>query len=381
MRQWKKVLLAILAAGAMVLAGLGLAGAFADSWFPQPEETVQTPMSAYPHPVETTSPPTEETQPPTEETVPPVTEPPIPRTDYETVPQFFMTDYPDIRYRTGTLATSGSNIAALSMVASYLTGYEYLPDELADYFANYIGNTMQWLEHASTQLQLPWSKAENFHVARQALQEGKIVIALMGDRSVFTNGQHYLVLTGINDQGKIQVNDPMAEHYSLWNLKEGLANGFGDNAIITGYLGSWIYDPAAIPEEPFYYEPAENTDEYRYPGLYLTQDEQDLMAAVLCMEAESEPFEGQQAIAEVILNRLAAGNFPNSINDIVYAENQFLSADRLYLAKPTHVQYEAIRRAQYGPYVLEKDVVFFSTGPVNDNVWGTIGSHTFCHQW
>lgn len=300
-------------------------------------------------PVPTTLPP--ETEPP--ETQPPETQP---RFRYESVPLFYMTDYPDILYRSGTLATSGSNVASLAMVASYLTGNEYRPDELADYFADYIGNSMQWLEYASDQLQLPWKKAVDFREARKALEEGKVVITLLGQKSIFTQSQHFVVLTGLNDANRITVNDPFRDHYTQWNLERGLAEGFEDVSIITGYHGSWIYDPAAMPEEPFVYTPKENTDPFRYPGIELTQEDRDLMAKLICMEAASEPFEGQQAIAEVILNRVAAGTFQSTVNSVIHAQGQFASVDRLYLAQPTHIQYEAIERALNGPYVLPIDV-------------------------
>ncbi|MBQ2928508.1 MAG: cell wall hydrolase [Oscillospiraceae bacterium] len=324
-------------------------------------------------PVPTTLPP--ETEPP--ETQPPETQP---RFRYESVPLFYMTDYPDILYRSGTLATSGSNVASLAMVASYLTGNEYRPDELADYFADYIGNSMQWLEYASDQLQLPWKKAVDFREARKALEEGKVVITLLGQKSIFTQSQHFVVLTGLNDANRITVNDPFRDHYTQWNLERGLAEGFEDVSIITGYHGSWIYDPAAMPEEPFVYTPKENTDPFRYPGIELTQEDRDLMAKLICMEAASEPFEGQQAIAEVILNRVAAGTFQSTVNSVIHAQGQFASVDRLYLAQPTHIQYEAIERALNGPYVLPIDVYYFGAYRSMDNAWGTIGNHTFCYQ-
>ena len=396
---FKKVLITLLA----VAVFLGTAAAMTDimldrlSFAQQPEETVD-PMAAFPHavtkpteevletePVQTEPPETvpPETLPP--ETLPPetvpVTQPTEPKVVYDTVPLLFMTDYPEIRYGLGTMATSGSNVASLAMVASYLTGHEYTPDVLLECFADYIGNNMQWLEYAADQLQLPWEKAENFHVAKQALQEGKVVITLLGENSIFTQTQHFIVLTGINDAGRILVNDPFEDHYTQWNLKQGLAEGFPDKSIITGYKGSWIFDPEAMPEEPFIYKMEPNTDTFRYAAVELTEEEIDMMAKLICMEAQSEPFEGQQAIAEVIFNRLIAGNFQSSVASVIQAEGQFKSSDRLYLAKPTHIQYKAIERALYGPYVLPKEVVFFASYPVNDDVWGTIGNHTFCYQW
>lgn len=391
MSQSKKVICTLLAVLAFVLVTIIFTGIMQDAIAEKQAAaemenrgSYHIPTAAATEPAPTETEPAEtETTAATEETLPEETaaEETQPRTVYEEVPLYFQTDYPDILYRSGTLATSGSNIASLAMVATYLTGHEYRPDQLADYFADYIGNSMEWLEYASDALQLPWKKAENFHVAKQALREGKVVITLMNERSIFTQSQHFIVLTGLTEGEKILVNDPYEPHYTQWNLKGGLASGFADNSIITGYAGSWIYDPAEMPEEPFIYEEEAIEVEFRYPGLELTQEDKDLLARLICGEGESEPFEGQQAIAEVVLNRLAADNFPDSVKSIVYAENQFKSADHLYAEEPTHIQYEAIERALYGPYVLPIDVVFFATYPVNDNVWGQIGTHTFCYQW
>ena len=343
-----------------------------------PRAVTQPVVQTEPAPTETEATLPPETQAPT---LPPETQPAEPEPLYDAVPLFDMTQYEHIRYRSGTLATSGSNITSLAMVASYLTGQEYTPEELAAYFATYIGNSMQWLEYASDQLQLPWEKAPDVRAAIQALKEGKVVITLMGEKSIFTQSQHFIVLTGIGEDGKITVNDPYGPHYTQWNLAQGLAEGFGENSILTGYHGSWIYDPAAMPEIPFVYTPQPNPDTFRYEGIQLTEEEMDEMAKLLCMEAESEPFEGQQAIAEVILNRLASGTFQSSVHSIIHAEGQFKAADRLYAAKPTHIQYEAIRRALNGPYIVPKEVVFFAAYKVNDNVWGTIGNHTFCYGY
>lgn len=393
MSRMKKILCILLAMASFLLATFAFTKALQNNlpsvgWLGTQDRSVvyRSPVAEPSETPQTTEPvqETEETLPPEtqpSETLPPETQPTVPRIAYEQVPLYDQTAYPDIRYRSGTLATSGSNVTCLAMVASYLTGNEYLPDELASYFADHIGNSMQWLEYASDELQLPWEKAANIDVTVQALREGKVAIVLMNERSLFMNAQHFVVFTGISEEGKILVNDPYGPNYSDWNLQNALASGFKLTDLSGGYSGAWLYDPSAMPEAPFLYAAEENTDVFRYGDLELSQEDKDLIARLLCAEAESEPFEGQQAIAEVILNRMTAENFPDTVRGVIYAEGQFLAANNLYLAEPTHTQYEAIERAYNGPYVVDGDVVFFSQYAVNDNVWGTIGNHVFCHQW
>ena len=297
------------------------------------------------------------------------------------VPLYFQTDYPEVRYGTGSIATSGCSVTSLAMVATYLTGHAYMPDELADCFSTYNSiNHIDKLEYMSDMLQLPWERAKNFHVALEALKEGKIVIALMEGSSLFTSGQHFVIWTGINENGKIMVNDPNEANYSLWNLKNAFVDGFEEGDICYGYSGGWIYDPEAMPEEPFIYIDDKEENESRYPDVELTLEEENLLARVVWVEAQGECFEGQQAVAEVVLNRLIAEDFPNTVKNVIYAENQFRSVPFLEDAEPTSIQYEAIERALEGPNVLPIDVYYFATYRVNNNVWGKIGGHVFCYE-
>ena len=350
-----------------------------------PAATAETVPAATAATVPETKP--EETAKPQAETVPQTTElelviPTKDRKQYDKVPNYYETDYPDIRFGQGSFADYGSGVTSMAMVASYLTGYDYRPDTLAHWFSSYTGNQIQLLEYMSDTLQLPWKRALNVRVALEALKEGKVVIAMVNSKSGFTTGQHFLVLTGINDAGLVTVNDPNKNNYEKWNLKAGFADGFREGILIGGYSGSWIYDPSQISDDPFLYiDPSAEEVECRYPDLSLSDADVEMLAKLVYAEADGEPFEGQQAVAEVILNRVAASNFPGTVTGVIKAPDQFRAASQLYRAKPTHVQYEAVRRAWKGPYVLDKDVVFFSTGPVNKNVWGTIGNHTFCHQY
>lgn len=324
--------------------------------------------------------PVEETFPATapEATVP-ETEPP--KTVIDQVPQYFQNDYPEDRYDKGTIATSGSGMTALAMVASYMTDHVYTPDVVADVLATFSGNTFERVDYGCDLFGLCWQRAANFHQAKAALEEGKVVMAVMNSKSLFGSGYHFIVWTGINDQGLVTVLDPERDNLEAWNLKEGFQTGFRDGQILAGYAAGWIFDKSQMPQTPTIVEPEPYAEEPRYGDLDLSQRELDLIAKLICAEGESEPFDGQQAIAEVILNRLTGEGFPNSVENVIYAEGQFEGAQYLYKAEPTYTQYKAIERALYGPYLLPEDVVFFATFAVNDKVWGKIGVHTFCYSY
>lgn len=299
---------------------------------------------------------------------------------YRSVPLYFQTDYPQNMYGSGTIADNGCGVTCLAMVASYLTNHEYLPDELARYFGGAAENNIERLEKGATTLQLPWEKMENFHATMAALREGKVIIALMESNSIFTDNQHFVVLTGFNENGRIMVHDPFKPNYEKWDLKRAFQEGFTEGDVCCGFSGAWAFDKDAMPEEPFLYYEEDLSDETRYPDIHLTSEDIQLLARVVWVEARGESEEGQQAVAEVVLNRMASEGFPNSLKGVIYAEGQFRSVPYLEDAEPYQAQYEAIDRALYGPYVLPEDVVHFATYRTNDNVWGQIGGHIFCYQ-
>lgn len=320
---------------------------------------------------------------PAVETIPSLDSLPVPEdvNTYDRVPLYLQTDYPNHMYGSGTIANNGCSVVCLAMVATYLTDHEYLPDELARYFGGSAENNIARLENGAETMQLAWEKLENFHKALAALKEGKIVIALMEDQSLFTDGQHFIVLTGYNENGLIMVNDPFGPNYEKWDLKRAFREGFEEGDILCGFSGAWAFDKSAMPEEPFlYYEENEGGDP-RYPDIQLTYEERQLLARVIWVEARGESDEGQQAVAEVVLNRMASGKFGNTLNDVIYAEGQFRSVPYLDDAEPYQAQYDAIERAIYGPYILPEDVVHFATFRTNDNVWGQIGGHIFCYEY
>lgn len=286
------------------------------------------------------------------------------------VPQYFQTDYPDVPYSDGTVATSGCSMASIAMVAAYLRKEEWSPADLARRFGNYEASNIQRMESAATVLDLKYNKVFKWAEVVRALKKGKIAIVMVDHRSGFTSTQHFLVLTGISAEGLIFVNDSYGPNYSNGDLMEGFENGFDPKKIMYGFCGGWIFEDYVAPVR----------QASRYQGVTLTEEEKYLMAKIIWLESRGESFEGQQAIAEIILNRLVSDRFPNTIRDVIYAEGQFSTTKFLDTAKPGELQYKAIECAMYQKSVLPIDVFFFGRTRRTTKAWGCIGGHIFCYS-
>jgi len=73
-------------------------------------------------------------------------------------------------------------------------------------------------------------------------------------------------------------------------------------------------------------------------------DERDLLARVVSAEARGEPYEGQVAVAAVILNRVRDARFPNTLAGVVYQTHAFESVTNGSIYSPATAS--AIRAAQ-----------------------------------
>ena len=253
----------------------------------EPVETVEAVETVVEPVIEETE-AVEETVP---ETEPEPTEPPLIE-KYSTVPMFFQTDYPYTNYGGyGSVATHGCGIASLAMVASYLNDREILPDELAEKYGRYnTSGGSSWMLFPETAEELgivmekqtwKWTDIE------EALKEGKVIIANAHEGSPFTSGGHFVVLTGITEEGKVMVNDPYKGNYGQWSstiLKEGFENGF-ERKHFSDCYPMWIYnkkDEAVITntkvETPINYEiiNSENSEDlsyYAYTPAVVNEDE------------------------------------------------------------------------------------------------------------
>lgn len=284
------------------------------------------------------------------------------------VPLYLQTDYADVPYGGESVATSGCSMTCIAMVISYLTGTEVLPDAMANMLRKADGSHAQRMEAAALIYDLEFTKSFSPDEVMRALSAGKVVIALMDRQSIFTSTQHFIVLHKLLDDGRILVNDPLSANYRSAELKEGYSNGFTAEQVFTGFSGAWIFEPYTPPQ----------VGPSQYPGVELTREETDLLAKLIWREARGECFMGQQAVAEVVLNRLVSGKFDqDNVVDLIMAPGQFNTAKFLDDTEADALQYKAIEKALNGPNYLPTTVYHFARSVNSDDIWGSIGNHTF----
>ena len=62
---------------------------------------------------------------------------------------------------------------------------------------------------------------------------------------------------------------------------------------------------------------------YSIPAYAYTSSDTQLLARAVNGEARGEPYEGQVAVAAVILNRVKHSSFPNTISGVIYQPGAF----------------------------------------------------------
>ena len=300
---------------------------------------------------------------------------------YDTVPLFFQTDYPYVKFGSGTIATSGCSLTSLAMVATYMTDHEYSPDQLVYHFGKYGKTNVERLEHAAEALGLPFEKNFDWRETQRALQEGKVAIVMENERSPFTTGQHFIVLSGLTDDGLVIIKDPYEPNYSSELLTNGFMGGFHEYTITSGYCGGWVFDKSAMPADFEPYDASKpEQPETRYTGYELPEEDIYTLASLAWAQARNQPEDVQQAVLEVILNRLVSDEYPNTVDKVLWWSETFGNVRRLQSAQPGMPQYRAVTAAMYGPYILPKDVLYYAPWEIGGDVWGQVGDYWFAYR-
>lgn len=116
-----------------------------------------------------------------------------------------------------------------------------------------------------------------------------------------------------------------------------------------------------------------------------TEKDYKLLAKLTQVEAGYETYEGQLAVANVILNRVKDSRFPSTIRDVIYSGKQFPVAHNGDLDKsvPNASVLRAVKDALNGKNNVEDAVYFFNPDVSKGAFWSsldvvaTIGNHSF----
>lgn len=111
----------------------------------------------------------------------------------------------------------------------------------------------------------------------------------------------------------------------------------------------------------------------------------NLLARAVYGESRGEPYEGQVAIAAVILNRVKSSSFPNTVSGVVYQKGAFTAvSDGQINLKPNQTAYNAARDALNGWDPSYGAIYYFNPKTATNKwIWSrphiiTIGNHRFC---
>jgi len=116
----------------------------------------------------------------------------------------------------------------------------------------------------------------------------------------------------------------------------------------------------------------------------VTPDELELLARIIHAEARGEDFEGQVAVAAVVLNRVASPQFPHSIREVIYQPGAFTAVDdNQIMLTPDEQAYEAAQAALEGEDPTDGALYYYNPKTATDKwiktrpVVRQIGNHVF----
>lgn len=89
-----------------------------------------------------------------------------------------------------------------------------------------------------------------------------------------------------------------------------------------------------------------------YPTYYLTDREADLLLRVAVLEAGGTDPKSIGMVMQVVLNRVASPNFPNTIEEVIFQKDpiQFTTASKLATANITPEAYVALDSVIFGEF-------------------------------
>jgi Cell wall hydrolyses involved in spore germination len=122
----------------------------------------------------------------------------------------------------------------------------------------------------------------------------------------------------------------------------------------------------------------------RHGNVKISDRDMELLARLVYAEGRGEPYEGQVAIAAVVLNRVASSQFPNTVREVIFAPNAFSPVQNGRLSSRTNESVrKAVADAVNGKDPTNGSLYFFNPDTATSKwIWSrpqtvVIGNHRF----
>lgn len=104
-----------------------------------------------------------------------------------------------------------------------------------------------------------------------------------------------------------------------------------------------------------------STTQQKKEVINITNDDLLLLSRLVSGEARGESYEGQVAVAAVVINRVKDSRFPDTLEEVIYQKNAFsVVNDGSINMQPTESAYRAAQEALYGSDPTNKAVYFWN---------------------
>lgn len=192
-----------------------------------------------------------------------------------TFPLYDQNDYEDAPYGHGNIKSEGCGITCAAMIITAYTGKQVTPAMLAQEI-EWDGNdttlnralTAYGIKNANNNFLTEDSSTKyeyvdggftdfgqtsmNYYEIKEKINEGYVAVFQM-NKGTFTGGSHFILVTGVTEDGNLIVQDPNGNNYTCEGysqertqiLQNGFENGFTDEDFLTNgqWSGCYLVEP------------------------------------------------------------------------------------------------------------------------------------------
>lgn len=182
------------------------------------------------------------------------------------------------------------------------------------------------------------------------------VLAFLGDRTLHMGDSGYDVQQLQRDLGYLGYSVGAVDGIYGWNTFQAVKtfqakNGLAVDGITGKATAQKVIKQVSEPSAASSAKPSTAASSVSRGGsaVQLSQGEIYDLARVVHGEARGESYEGQVAIAAVVLNRLESNKFPNSVRGIIFEPGAFTAvSDGQFYMEPDNSAHQAVQAALRG---------------------------------